>query len=303
MTDVDTGATATTQPGGGSLGNGGATAGQDTSEGKLQLGQTERDALPPPPEWSKDWTDEDRKAWGDKGKLDPNGVWQSYRKLENLMSSTQRVTLPKEGDAESLKAFHKAIGVPESADGYKLEIPEEFGDPEFGKSFAEASLAAGLTPKQVTALNQWWNKYAEDAIKAAETETQTEFDKKKDAAYAALRKEYGAEYQTKFNLADRTSSALGFTAQELLAIERAIGTEALIKRFADVGARIGEKGLVTPNDGGKSSGAAMTKEEANSYIAEIRKDSNLFKQISDDIRNKRDTEALRKWKAAHEAIA
>lgn len=302
MTDVDAGATATTQPGGGSLGNGGAAAGQEQQTGKLELGQAERDALPPPPEWAKDWTDEDRKAWGDKGKMDPNGVWKAYTNIEKLMSSTQRVTLPKDGDAESLKAFNKAIGVPESPDGYKIEIPEEHGDPEFGKSFATAAHTAGLTPKQVTALNTWWNEYADKAIKDAEAAAQTEFDKAKDTAYAALRKEYGAEYQAKFNLADRTSSALGFTAQELLAIERAIGTEALIKRFADVGARIGEKGLVSPTDPSKQTGA-MSKDEANEYIAEVRKDPNMFKQLSDDIRNKRDTEALRKWKAAHEAIA
>lgn len=266
----------------------------------VQPTQAELDLLPAAPDWAKDWTPDDRKSWAAKGALDPNGLWKSYTSLEKAMSSTHRVTLPKEGDAESLKAFNKAIGVPETADKYEIDVPEKYGDAEFGKAFAGAAHAAGLTPTQVKSLNTWWNEQAKTAIEAAEKDQSTGFEQKKAAATASLQKELGAQYQTTFNLADRTASALGFTAAELLAIENTIGTEALIKRFASVGGRIGEKNLVNPTD--TKSDANLSKDEAKEFISEIRRDEKKFAEISRSIRNKEDTPSVRKWFAAHTVI-
>jgi len=73
--------------------------GAPTPDGVEQpvLDQAARDALAKAPDWSKDWTDAERKFFTDKGKPDPNGIFKMYMNAERVMTSTQRVTLPKEG--------------------------------------------------------------------------------------------------------------------------------------------------------------------------------------------------------------
>jgi len=88
--------------------------GAPTPDGVEQpvLDQAARDALAKAPDWSKDWTDAERKFFTDKGKPDPNGIFKMYMNAERVMTSTQRVTLPKEGDEASIKLFNKASAFP-----------------------------------------------------------------------------------------------------------------------------------------------------------------------------------------------
>lgn len=264
------------------------------------LTQVERDALAKAPDWAKDWTDAERKFYTDKGKPDPNSLFKMHMNADRLISSTQRVTLPKEGDEAAIKAFNKAIGVPETVDGYKLDIPEEHGDPEFAKSFAAAAHSAGLTPAQVTKLNGWWNEQAKTALEAAGKDHTAEFETAKAKGIGELRSAWGAEYQAKFNLADKTASALGFTADMLMKMEGILGTRAMLEKFAEVGGKMAERGFV-PGDK-TPSGSAMTREEAQDYIQTTRNDPNTFKSLSEDLRNRKDTPAVRKWAAAHSVL-
>lgn len=95
-------------------------------------------------------------------------VFQSYTELEKAYSRNDRVNIPKEGaKPEEIAAFHRALGVPEKVDGYKVEPVEGVVfDEKRIKNFLPAAHALGLTQQQVNGLLKneiEWQKQAEEA--------------------------------------------------------------------------------------------------------------------------------------------
>jgi len=152
----------------------------------------------------------------------------------------------------------------------------------------------------VTKLNGWWNEQAKAALDAATKDQSGVFEAAKAKGIGELRTAWGAEYQAKFNLADKTASALGFTADTLAKMEGLLGTRTMLEKFAEVGSKMAERGFV-PGDK-ENRGAAMTREDAQDHIQTVRNDPAAFKSLSDDLRNRKDTPAVRKWAAAHTAL-
>jgi hypothetical protein len=309
MTDTGTEQGTTTAPTGMqptlSVGQPGTTAtpGADSAPSGAASTQAERDQLPAAPDWSKDWTDDDRRIWNAKGKLDPNGVWKSYVNAEKLIGAQNRVPLPKEGDEVSQAAFRKAIGVPDKPADYKIEVPETSGDPKLATEFADVAHKAGLTPAQATALNKWWNEKSAAAIAAAAPNAE-EFKRNAEVAVGQLKSEWGAEYSTKFNAAVRSLQALGVTAEQALKIEDALGTKAMITAFAKLGAEIGDGKFVDPNGAGNSGQTfgMNTAEQAQQWVNEMRADKKRLDQLSYDTRNNVSSVDRQKWQRAHELI-
>src|SRR3972149_3189707 len=58
-----------------------------------------------------------------KGWKSPTDLLTSYQKLESQLG-VDKIALPKEGDAESEKAWRAKLGVPDAADKYELKLPE-----------------------------------------------------------------------------------------------------------------------------------------------------------------------------------
>jgi hypothetical protein len=260
----------------------------------------DRDNLPPPPDWAKDWTDEDRRMWNAKGRLDPAGLWKSYVNADKLITSTQRVTLPREGDAEGEKAFRKAIGVPDTVDGYKVEVPEAYGDPELAKGFASAAHAAGLTPKQASALNAWWNEYTGKQFAVIQQQEEG-FTKGVETSIAQLKTEWGAQYEQRFNAASRALMALGVTADQALAMEKILGTKEMVTKFYNLAEQMGGTGAIVQ---GTAQSPFRNEESARSFINDVRADTKRFNQLSADIRdpNAKSLDKSR-WEEAHKIIA
>lgn len=95
-------------------------------------------------------------------------IFQSYTELEKAFSRSDRVVVPKEGSKpEEIAAFHRALGVPEKVDDYKVEPVEGVAfDENRIKHFLPAAHALGLTQQQVNGLlkNEIdWQKKATEA--------------------------------------------------------------------------------------------------------------------------------------------
>lgn len=134
-------------------------------------------------------------------------VLKSYGEAQKLIGKRQEgmVKLPGEGATEEdLAAFRKALGVPETPDDYKLEIPQ--GLPE-GVELDDAALAPlkaeahklGVTPEQLQGLLNF--QLAKEAQDWAELKQQQEQFTKE--AEESLKKEWGQGYEKKLALVER----------------------------------------------------------------------------------------------------
>lgn len=136
----------------------------------------------------KDWVN--RFAKSD----DPLGsFFKSYESAQSMLGS--RVEVPKEGSTpEQIKAFHKAIGVPDSVDGYQYAAPDLSKEPEavqkawaeradnkFIDSMRQLALAQGIPAKQFNALAAALDEHNLAALKS-EVEQQTQAEEAKRAA-------------------------------------------------------------------------------------------------------------------------
>ncbi len=78
------------------------------------------------------------------GAIQVDKLLKSYLSLERRMAGMVR--LPAEGDADGLRGFHRALGVPDAPDGYSIQLrhPQLHVDPEVNAKLH----AAGFTPAQ-----------------------------------------------------------------------------------------------------------------------------------------------------------
>lgn len=121
--------------------------------------------------------------------------------LELRQKLSGSITLPGENASEEdVAKYHKAIGVPETTDAYEISVPEGTeADEAFHGAIKEAAHKAGVSQKQLAALNEAYNGYAMGAIAAQETAMTGSIEAKS----AALKKEWGDDYDTNVAVSQR----------------------------------------------------------------------------------------------------
>lgn len=186
---------------------------------------------------------------------------EQFTTLEDLAKSTlhfrqklsNAITKPgKDASEEDIKAFHKALGVPESPDGYKIDVPEganeALGEEDvqsFIAGLAETAHATGARTETVNALVKELLDKMVDAKQEREKKEQDDIA----AAEQALRKEYGKDYDVNVQYAKRAFKQFG-DEKFLDLIDKAeyqgvalSSHPDFIKYFVPVGRRMGEGGL------------------------------------------------------------
>lgn len=201
-----------------------------------------------PPE---DWGLAEAKGW--KG---PADVLKSYRNLEGFMGADKAgrgLVLPRDAeDKEGFEAVYKALGRPDSPEGY--EINNWLGDgggleinPGFMEAMAGAMHGAGLSTGQARQLTEVWQKTIGSMLaaehEAYEDEIQAVTREVSSSALESARRGLRA-----FGLADEERREVG------QAIEKALGPRRAVELFARLGARFGED---RPVDGARGSGGFM----------------------------------------------
>lgn len=190
--------------------------------------------------------------------------------------------LAKDASAEDVAKYRKAIGVPESPEGYGLTKTAPEGVPEALfkgaavqerlKGFEAAMHEANVPQAHVNAvIGQYWK------MEAQAIEQQSAADEKaaKDAE-AALRAKWGEDYDTEFALSQRVMKQNGGT--ELMNLElrdgRLLGSDArFIEYNAKIG-RLGAEGALQTSLEGTKEGGDMNK-EIDRLTAEISKAHDL----------------------------
>lgn len=143
-----------------------------------------------------------------RGFSDINGLLKSYNESQSYIGGAVKIPTDKSTDEER-SAFYAKLGRPESADKYEWQPPEGISvegvtDGEF-KKFKDLAFAAGLSNKQLGAVMGGWS----EIVKSLQTK-QTQFLSDQSAATTAeLKKEWGDEYQQKFDLTMKKLDSLG----------------------------------------------------------------------------------------------
>jgi hypothetical protein len=128
--------------------------------------------------------------------------------LDLRKANSAMIKVPgKDATAEDRAKFNKAIGVPETVEGYKFDIGREPTDADkaIQGNLAKIALDNGIPANAMTALSKAVSELA-GAQKAEENRVAVAA---REANEASLRKEWGADYERNKTLATRAVQAFG----------------------------------------------------------------------------------------------
>lgn len=203
---------------------------------------------------------------GKKGWKTPADALASHRELEKMLGG-EKIPVPKSADDKAAwDLVHKALGRPESAEGYGLDKVEGL-DPEFGGAASKAFHEAGLSAAQAGKLATWWSEQQNAAAEAAEVARvqQAEVD------LGDLRKEWGPAFDARVEAGRRAALTFGLDGDTLAKIEGALGSKGLLQLMSNVGMKLSEAPARGMN--GETRPEFMTPELASQRIAQLKADS------------------------------
>ena len=207
-----------------------------------------------------------------KGWQDAASIIKSYRELEKFSGRDKSdfLELPKGEDAD-LSAVWSKLGRPENPDGYDLNDEQDIT-----KSAREAFYNAGLTKKQASQLQEWFEKYAVDFDTAAKERQAKELDERNGKAIEALKKEWGADFESNAELCKGAVRRMEITDEQLDAMGEIIGPDKVAKMFLDMAVRTDADKPLT----GYESGGKETPEQAKARIAELQQDAAFMAKVA-----------------------
>lgn len=269
---ADAGAAAAAAAGGDAAAGGGAAAAGDGAAGGADPDWfTQISAETPEGEAASllDWV----KSAGVK---DLNGLAKVARDNQRALRESGRVKVPGEGaTAEERSAFNKAIGVPETVEGYALaEVKDADGNavplnkPLLDR-LAGKALEAGVPKPAYEAL-------VNDFV-AAQVEELAASNATHQAEAAAWANAQGPQKSEKLNAVNRGAEALGLSNEEVLSIREALGSRRTLDALSRLGAGISEDVLLA-GDGRRQ--FMVNGDQAQAEINRMRTDPKIVAAIS-----------------------
>lgn len=225
-------------------------------------------AAPATPDYSWAGDDAAKAIASKKGWATPADAIKSYGELEGLLGS-EKLPLPKTPeDKAGWDRVYTALGRPDTPDGYQMAIPEGTTDADkaFINGYAQKAHELGLSKTQAAELRRWV-----DTEGATINEAQTrEIQQRTDQEIAAVKDNWGNNFNTNAEIARRGADALGFDKETIDALEEnpKFGHKKLMDMLLKVGQAGGEgRGLHNPGGGGFN---PVTKESAQTRLNEIK---------------------------------
>ena len=180
--------------------------------------------------WTSIFPKEDREKYGEtlKKYAKPKDLLAEYVRL--MEREKKSVVLPDENASEDdLKAYRKALGVPESADGYSL--PKSEADEAFKSWYKATAFDAGLSKAQA---KKFFEAYLTEDVRRAE-EAQRAKEKRAEDSTLALKKEWGDSADVNYALAKRAFKELGDAGFRKFIKDNNLESDpALIKTFYSI---------------------------------------------------------------------
>ena len=226
-------------------------------------------------DWTASLSDDFRGFVQNKGWKDPNSLVESYRNLEKLNGSQDKLLKLPNDDADTAgwDSIYTRLGKPAKPDGYGLK-GEKGADPEFAGWASDAFHKANITEKQAKALIENWNGRLASQ-KQAEGEKMASTVKNDELA---LRKDWGMAYEQNVNLARRAARDFGIDAKQMDKMSEAMGPANAAKFFHRLALSGVEPGFVSGN--GQASDAMLTPAMAKSQINALKADPEFAKKYA-----------------------
>lgn len=169
--------------------------------------------------------------------------------LDLRKANSAMIKVPgKDATAEDRAKFNKAIGVPDTVEGYKFDLGREptEADKAIQGNLAKIALDNGIPANAMSALS----KAVTELATAAKAEENRVALAAREANEAALRKEWGADYEANKTLATRAVQAFGEVKSHPEVIEffdktivngQKLGDHpVMIRMLGNIGRRMGE---------------------------------------------------------------
>ena len=200
---------------------------------------------------------------GNKGWKGAADVIHGYRNLEKLMGhdrAGRTLTIPKEG--EDTSDFYTKLGRPGKAEEYN------FGesDGELTDWFRSKAFDLGLSQDQASKLLSDWNEHVGELSEGQDADAKADYDNQ----WNDLKKDWGSAYDANINAAKKAAAKFGFEAEEIDAMEKALGPRKLFHRMSDIGRALAEDSF---ESGDREYNFRYSPSEAQNRISDLKNDS------------------------------
>lgn len=187
-----------------------------------------------------------------KGFKDLDGLAKAYRDAERGLRDSGRIKIPGEGASEAdVKAFHKAIGVPEDPKGYEVSVPAgENGEPITMADGSPVQLDQGLIDRVAAAAHAAGvPKAAFNALVQEVVRNDMEQLAGKQAEEVAAAKKiadgWGASREENLAAMDNAGRALDLTRADMIALRGALGPEKAMGMLVKIGQGVREDTMIS----------------------------------------------------------
>lgn len=252
---------------------------------------TDESTIVPGSDWTSGFTEDVRNYVTTKGFKDAASVVESYRNLEKLRGVPQErlLTLPEKEDAPEWANIYQRLGTPKEKTEYKFELPDEAKNDEFENWARDTFHKHNLTKAQAENVMREYGEYLKNGL----TKTATEYQQKVSTEMNELKAEWGQAHDKYMGLAKRAVSSLGIEAEQIDALEQALGYKGVMSLFKNLGSKLGEDSFVSGDNKANNKFGALSPSEAKSRIDDLMKDKAFVdKYLSKDVSSVQEMERL-----------
>ena len=185
--------------------------------------------------------------------------------LEDRRANGEAIKLPgAEATEEEWSKVYDKLGRPANPEGYELSkaLPEglELNEGMYNE-FIQNSYSAGLSKKQATKLYDWYNAKCAELNKNVTAQIEASYKKSVDDAVAALKKEWGTDYQKNLDSAVAMANKfLSPATKQYLNASKLGNNPLLIKDFYNLSKQV--SGAQMRGDGPSGSVSSLAELEA-----------------------------------------
>ena len=245
--------------------------------------------------WTSGWSDPALASHiQGKGYDGPEALAKAYRSAESHFGTdpASLLRMPREDDAEGVRALWERLGMPSDPKDYELPEPGD-GQMDMRDWFRQVAPKVRLTKTQAKELAAEFGEFMSEQnqnlrqTKAGEGEL---VDK-------ALRQKWGNEYQANMEHADRAAERLGWDGEALANLRDGKGDwrERILDLLAFVGRNQREDGFPAPAEAGGARPFGDTPQARQQKFKELSEDPAFMKRLTSG-----DPAAAREFRAASE---
>lgn len=229
-----------------------------------------------------------------KGWDSPEKALTSYKHLEKLtgLPPERLLKIPDATDTAGMAELNKRFGwaAPDDPKEYNIEVPEG-SDNRYAEHIRGVFKELGVPKDLAEKLAKAQNSYMADLLKAEDDA----YNVKAQAEMAALKTEWGGEFDKLDQLARRAAKEFGVDQTTLELMEDLLGPAGSAKFWAKIGSKMGESAFI---DGKVDSLGPMTPDAARARVQQLGQDKGWFERFE-----KGGVKEVQEWKQLQTIIA